>query len=87
MLSLGFWESILADWLPVLVHDGSVHIESNDIIQYLEKMFPDPRLIPAGYDKRSPRSLSTKTISISISVLLAFASCSIRPGRRNRLSS
>jgi glutathione S-transferase len=36
---------------PVLVHDGAVHIESNDIIQYLEKMFPEPRLIPLGHEK------------------------------------
>ena len=34
--------------VPVLVHDGAVHIESNDIITYLEKKFPEPRLIPAG---------------------------------------
>ena len=36
--------------VPVLVHDGAVHIESNDIIQYLEKVFPKPRLIPAGHE-------------------------------------
>jgi glutathione S-transferase len=36
--------------VPVLVHDGSVHIESNDIIQYLEKTFPTPKLIPAGHE-------------------------------------
>jgi glutathione S-transferase len=36
--------------VPVLVHDGAVHIESNDIIQYLEKRFPSPRLIPAGHE-------------------------------------
>src|ERR1700730_2961651 len=36
--------------VPVLVHDGAVHIESNDIIQYLEKKFPTPRLIPVGHD-------------------------------------
>jgi glutathione S-transferase len=36
--------------VPVLVHDGAVHIESNDIIQYLEKTFPMPRLIPAGQE-------------------------------------
>jgi len=36
--------------VPVLVHDGAVHIESNDIIQYLEKTFPTPKLIPAGYE-------------------------------------
>jgi glutathione S-transferase len=34
----------------VLVHDGAVHIESNDIIQHLEKTFPSPKLIPAGYE-------------------------------------
>jgi glutathione S-transferase len=36
--------------VPVLVHDGAVHIESNDIITYLEKTFPEPRLIPPGHD-------------------------------------
>jgi glutathione S-transferase len=36
--------------VPVLVDDGAVHIESNDIIQYLEKKFPAPKLIPAGHD-------------------------------------
>ncbi len=36
--------------VPVLVHDGVVHIESNDIISYLEKAFPTPKLIPAGHE-------------------------------------
>lgn len=36
--------------VPVLVHDGAVHIESNDIIQYLEKTFPAPKLVPAGHE-------------------------------------
>ena len=36
--------------VPVLVDDGAVHIESNDIIQYLERKFPTPRLIPAGHE-------------------------------------
>src|SRR5712692_5341590 len=36
--------------VPVLVHDGAVHIESNDIIQHLEEKFPAPRLIPAGHE-------------------------------------
>ncbi len=36
--------------VPVLVHDGAVHIESNDIIQYLEKVFPSPRLVPVGHE-------------------------------------
>ncbi len=36
--------------VPVLVHDGAVHIESNDIITHLEKTFPAPKLIPAGHE-------------------------------------
>ncbi len=36
--------------VPVLVHDGAVHIESNDIIGYLERTFPAPKLVPAGHE-------------------------------------
>ncbi|HUC51583.1 MAG TPA: glutathione S-transferase family protein [Xanthobacteraceae bacterium] len=36
--------------VPVLVHDGAVHIESNDIIAHLETAFPEPRLIPSGHE-------------------------------------
>lgn len=43
--------------VPVLVHDGAVHIESNDIIQYLEKTFPSPALIPAGYESEVAKLL------------------------------
>jgi len=32
--------------VPVLVDDGHVHIESNDILLYLEDQFPDPALMP-----------------------------------------
>lgn len=32
--------------VPTLVHDGDVHIESNDIVTYLEATYPDPPLIP-----------------------------------------
>ena len=31
--------------VPVLVHDGVVHIESNDILTYLDQAFPSPKLI------------------------------------------
>jgi glutathione S-transferase len=34
--------------VPVLVDDGVVVNESNDIIQYLEDKFPEPRLSPAS---------------------------------------
>jgi glutathione S-transferase len=30
--------------VPALVHDGVVHIESNEIIEYLDETFPDPPL-------------------------------------------
>jgi len=43
--------------VPVLVHDGAVHIESNDIIQYLEKTFPTPKLIPSGYENEVAKLL------------------------------
>jgi glutathione S-transferase len=36
--------------VPVLVYDGAVHIESNDIITYLEKTFPEPKLIPPSHE-------------------------------------
>lgn len=32
--------------VPTLVHDGKVIIESNDILLYLEELFPEPSLIP-----------------------------------------
>lgn len=32
--------------VPVLVHDGRTHIESNDIISYLDETFPSPALKP-----------------------------------------
>lgn len=34
--------------VPVLVDDGAVIIESNDILEYLEVKFPEPPLIPDG---------------------------------------
>ena len=42
--------------VPVLVHDGAVHIESNDIITYLEKTFPS-RSRSGGARKRGRRLL------------------------------
>ena len=30
--------------VPTLIHDGVVHIESNEIIDYLDRTFPDPPL-------------------------------------------
>lgn len=33
--------------VPALIHDGTVIVESNDIINYLDRRFPDPPLRPA----------------------------------------
>ena len=41
--------------VPVLVHDGRVMIESNDILTYLEALFPDPPL--DGGDEVTARRL------------------------------
>lgn len=35
--------------VPVLVLDGTVHIESNDILALLEQKFPEPCLFPDGH--------------------------------------
>lgn len=38
--------------VPTLVHDGRVVVESNDILLYLEDVFPEPSFTPAGTDAR-----------------------------------
>ena len=43
--------------VPVLVHDGRVIIESNDILSHLEAHFPEPALIPAGREAELTRLL------------------------------
>ncbi len=43
--------------MPVLVHDGAVHIESNDILKYLESTFPKPALIPAELKEQIEQGL------------------------------
>jgi glutathione S-transferase len=43
--------------VPVLVHDGAVHIESNDIIEHLEQKFPQPKLIPPGHESEVAKLL------------------------------
>ncbi len=38
--------------VPILVHDGDVHIESNDIIEYVDEIFDGPSLFPSDKDER-----------------------------------
>ncbi|MBO21081.1 MAG: hypothetical protein CMM26_01685 [Rhodospirillaceae bacterium] len=39
--------------MPTLVHDGDVHIESNDIIEYVDGAFDGPRLYPADPEEKA----------------------------------
>ena len=70
--------------MPVLVHDGAVHIESNDIITYLEKAFPELRLIPEGHENQVAALLKHEDDLHFDLRGLASASCSRRRARRNR---
>lgn len=36
--------------VPTLVHDGVVHVESDDIIDYIDRIFPEPPLRPSASD-------------------------------------
>ena len=38
--------------VPVLIHDGEVHIESNDILEYLEGCFKETPLIPENMEEK-----------------------------------
>ena len=38
--------------VPVLIHDGEIHIESNDILEYLEGCFKESPLIPENMEEK-----------------------------------
>ena len=38
--------------VPVLIHDGEVHLESNDILEYLEGCFKESPLIPENMEEK-----------------------------------
>lgn len=38
--------------VPVLIHDGEVHIESNDILEYLEGCYKESPLIPENMEEK-----------------------------------
>ena len=46
--------------VPVLVDDGDVIIESNDILEYLDSKFPSPPLIPDGKETESHALLAAE---------------------------
>ena len=39
--------------MPTLVHDGDVHIESNDIIEYVDGAFDGPKLFPSDPEEQA----------------------------------
>lgn len=43
--------------VPVLIDDGKVIIESNDILTYLENKFPEPSLIPSASNEEAQQLL------------------------------
>jgi glutathione S-transferase len=51
--------------VPALIHDGVVHVESNEIIDYLDLTFPDPPLSPV--DKK-PEMLEWLDLARSIHI-------------------
>ncbi len=46
--------------VPVLVHDGVVHIESNDVIRYIDESFDGPKLIPIGFEGEVEKLLAAE---------------------------
>jgi glutathione S-transferase len=65
MLNISVSENYSAHYLginprglvPTLIIDGEVHIESNDIMTLLEERFPEPKLIPAGFEAEMDKLL------------------------------
>ena len=46
--------------VPVLVQDGAVHVESNDLLYWLEERYPEPTLIPAGRETEVAAALAAE---------------------------
>ena len=73
--------------VPVLVHDGTVVIESSDIIDYVDQHFPDPPLRPSDPAERErmyrwlklwdETQISLKTVSHN--TILRSRAASMRP--------
>ncbi len=54
--------------VPALVHDGVVHIESVDIMRYVDEELPGPSLVPAGAAGEACRSLIARASELQPSV-------------------
>lgn len=69
--------------VPVLVHDGTTIIESNDVVTWLDESFPRPPLLPSSGDDRAYalRSLET-TDAIQPALKLVSHEFLFKPMRR-----
>jgi len=54
--------------VPALVHDGVLHIESVDIIDYIDGELPGPALVPTGEDGDRCRALVQRAAELQRSV-------------------
>ena len=60
-----------ATLVPVLVHDGRVYVESNDIIAYLDRTFPQPPLLPdAEGDRERVLELAARSAKVQSALKL-----------------
>lgn len=75
-VSLPRQENLTADYaaihphlvVPALVHDGVLHIESVDIMNYVDRDLPGPSLVPAGEAGEGCRALLNRASELQPSV-------------------
>jgi glutathione S-transferase len=68
--------------VPVLVHDGSIIIESSVICTYLDEVFPDPRLMPSNPVERATARLWCKLPDDILHMACATVSFAISFGQQ-----
>lgn len=54
--------------VPALVHDGVLHIESVDIMNYIDQAFDGPTLVPPGERGAQCQALVARAASLQVSV-------------------
>lgn len=54
--------------VPALVHDGVLHIESVDIMSYVDERLPGPRLVPEGAPGDACRALVARASELQTAV-------------------
>jgi len=54
--------------VPALVHDGVLHIESVDIMDYVDRELPGPELVPGGESGEDCRALVKRAAELQTSV-------------------